>query len=73
MSFIRQAQQERPKGVCIEHKAIVNTLEWRKRDYGFGETDRAIQLFSYAFDGFVSSFFTPILSGSSVILHARNK
>ena len=20
------------KGVCIEHKAIVNTLEWRKRD-----------------------------------------
>ena len=56
------------KGVCIEHKAIVNTLEWRKRDYGFGEADRAIQLFSYAFDGFVSSFFTPILSGSSAIL-----
>ena len=55
------------KGVCIEHKAIVNTLEWRKRDYGFGETDRAIQLFSYAFDGFVSNFFTPILSGSSAI------
>ena len=28
------------KGVCIEHRAIVNTLEWRKKEYAFGETDR---------------------------------
>ena len=61
------------KGVCIEHKAIVNTLEWRKRDYGFGETDRAIQLFSYAFDGFVLKFFAPILSGSSAIFIQETK
>ncbi|NBD28385.1 non-ribosomal peptide synthetase, partial [Paenibacillus glycinis] len=56
------------KGVGIEHKAILNTLEWRKREYAFTESDRAIQLASYSFDSFVSSFFTPILSGASAIL-----
>lgn len=44
-----------------------------KRRILFGESDSAIQLFSYAFDGFVTSFFTPILSGARVIMIHENE
>ncbi|WP_051240371.1 non-ribosomal peptide synthetase [Paenibacillus alvei] len=57
-----------PKGVMIEHRGAVNALQWRKEEYGFNETDKVLQLFSFAFDGFVTSFFTPLVSGSQVIL-----
>lgn len=58
----------RPKGVAVEHRNAVNTLEYRRGQYGMGAGDTALQLFSYSFDGFVTSFFTPILSGSRVLL-----
>ncbi|MCP4156283.1 MAG: amino acid adenylation domain-containing protein, partial [bacterium] len=58
----------RPKGVVIEHHQAVNTLVCRREEYKLDTRVTALQLFSYAFDGFVASFFTPILSGSKVIL-----
>jgi len=58
----------RPKGVVVEHRNVVNTLVCRKAIYNMDETHTALQLFSYAFDGFVTSFFTPLLSSSRVIL-----
>ncbi len=57
-----------PKGVMIQHKSIVNTIKWRKEEYKLGYNDVVLQLFSFAFDGFITSFFTPIVSGSSVVL-----
>jgi bacitracin synthase 3 len=57
-----------PKGVMVEHRGVVNTLVYRKQAYGMGAGDRALQLFSYAFDGFVTSFFTPLLSGAVLVL-----
>ncbi|MBU3179466.1 non-ribosomal peptide synthetase, partial [Clostridium estertheticum] len=57
-----------PKGVMIGHKSAVATLEWRKNEYKFTADDSTLQLFSNAFDGFVTSFFTPIISGVKVIL-----
>lgn len=57
-----------PKGVLIEHMGILNTIMWRKNEYGLNEKDSVIQLFSYAFDGFLTSFFTPLVSGSRIIL-----
>nr|WP_233567730.1 AMP-binding protein [Cohnella faecalis] len=58
----------KPKGVMIEQDGVINALLWRKQAYGFNETHSVLQLFSYSFDGFVTSFFTPILSGARAIL-----
>lgn len=58
----------KPKGVMIEHRAVAATIEWRKKEYGLSPNDRVLQLFSICFDGFVTSFFTPITSGAGVVL-----
>ncbi len=57
-----------PKGVPIEHRQVVTTLCCRKSLYRIADNEVALQLFSYAFDGFVTSFFTPIISGAKVVL-----
>ncbi|QUL52236.1 amino acid adenylation domain-containing protein [Paenibacillus tritici] len=57
-----------PKGTLIEHRNVVNTLLFRKKAYHLGPQDVTLQLFSCAFDGFVASFFTPLISGASVII-----
>ncbi|OAB29610.1 hypothetical protein PMSD_21425 [Paenibacillus macquariensis subsp. defensor] len=57
-----------PKGVMVEHRSVMNYLTWRIREYGFNSSHRMVQLFSYAFDGFLSSFFAPLLAGSASIL-----
>ncbi len=58
----------RPKGVLVEQGSLVNTIYWRKQEYNLGTVDKVLQLFSFSFDGFVTSFFTPIVSGSAVVL-----
>ncbi|NOU89221.1 amino acid adenylation domain-containing protein [Paenibacillus sp. LMG 31460] len=58
----------KPKGVMIEHRSIAGNLLWRKSEYALSTNDKVLQLFSFAFDGFVTSFFTPILAGATVIL-----
>lgn len=58
----------KPKGVMVEHKSITNTIQWRKAEYGMDEKNAVLQLFSHCFDGFVTSFFTPIVSGAMVVL-----
>jgi amino acid adenylation domain-containing protein/non-ribosomal peptide synthase protein (TIGR01720 family) len=63
----------RPKGVCIEHRGVVNTLGFRKQAYKMGISNISLQLFSYGFDGFVTSFFTPIVSGATVVLSSKEE
>lgn len=58
----------KPKGVMIEHRSIVNTINWRRSEYGLNEKDHVLQLFNVAFDGFLTSVFTPLLSGGKLIL-----
>ncbi|GFZ32347.1 surfactin synthase subunit 2 [Clostridium zeae] len=58
----------KPKGVMVEHRSICNSIQWRKAEYKLNSEDRILQLFSFSFDGFLTSFFTPILSGATVIL-----
>jgi amino acid adenylation domain-containing protein len=57
-----------PKGVEVEHCAAVNTLCCRKVEYGMNSQCTALQLFSYGFDGFVTGFFTPLISGARLIV-----
>ncbi|WP_419672500.1 non-ribosomal peptide synthetase, partial [Brevibacillus laterosporus] len=58
----------KPKGVMIEHHSIVNCLQWRRDEYAFNPKDKALQIFSFAFDGFVASLFAPMLGGAISIL-----
>ncbi|WP_033679169.1 non-ribosomal peptide synthetase, partial [Bacillus gaemokensis] len=62
-----------PKGVMIEHKGVANTLQWRQQEYALKERDTVLQLFSFAFDGFVTSMFTPLLSGANVVIQSEEK
>ncbi|WP_026342151.1 non-ribosomal peptide synthetase [Paenibacillus fonticola] len=56
------------KGVVIAHEGISNTIQWRSSTYGLNTSDAALQLFHYTFDGFVASFFTPLVTGSKVVM-----
>jgi tyrocidine synthetase-3 len=58
----------RPKGTAVTHTGMFNTLYWRRQEYRLVSDDRVLQLFSFAFDGFVTSFFTPVISGSQVVM-----
>ncbi|GEB34858.1 non-ribosomal peptide synthase/polyketide synthase [Brevibacillus parabrevis] len=58
----------KPKGVMIPHQGIANCLQWRRDEYGFGPNDKALQVFSFAFDGFVASLFAPLLGGATCVL-----
>ncbi|MCY9015749.1 non-ribosomal peptide synthetase [Bacillus inaquosorum] len=58
----------RPKGVLVNHQGIANTLQWRREEYGMAEQDISLHLFSYVFDGCVTSLFTPLISGACVLL-----
>ncbi|CAH1200787.1 Tyrocidine synthase 3 [Paenibacillus plantiphilus] len=62
-----------PKGVMVEHRGVANALQWRSEAYKLGEDDCILQLFSFAFDGFVTSFFSGIVSGASVVLLGANE
>lgn len=63
----------KPKGVMIEHRTICRSLMWRRDEYSLNESDTTIQLFSYSFDGFVTSFFTPIISAAKVVLLKKDE
>lgn len=57
-----------PKGVMIEHRSIVNTLLWRKSYYGFSTKDVVGQIPSFSFDSSVEDIFTPLISGSRLLI-----
>lgn len=63
----------KPKGVMIEHGSIYNNIYWRVKNYKFNKNDTSLILFSYHFDGFVTSFFTPLLSGSKIVFLKNNE
>jgi amino acid adenylation domain-containing protein len=58
----------KPKGVIVEHRNLTNTLFHRKEEYVMDWDSSSLQLFSCSFDGFLTSFFTPIISGAKVVL-----
>ncbi|MCP4156309.1 MAG: AMP-binding protein, partial [bacterium] len=60
-----------PKGVMVEHRAIVNTLAWRRVFYSFGLRDAVLQFPSFTFDSSVEDIFTPLISGSKLVLIRR--
>ncbi|WP_084652018.1 non-ribosomal peptide synthetase [Ottowia thiooxydans] len=57
-----------PKGVVIEHRAIVNRLEWMRQHYGFNESDRILQKTPATFDVSVWEFFLPLITGCTLVI-----
>jgi enterobactin synthetase component F len=56
-----------PKGVMIEHRAIVNRLLWMRDHYGFDAQDRILQKTPITFDVSVWELFLPYVCGGTLI------
>lgn len=61
----------KPKGVPIYNRSITRTIEWRSKEYRLTREDKTLQLFSYTFDGFITSLFTPLVSGAKIVMANR--
>lgn len=57
-----------PKGAVIQHRAIVNRLEWMRQHYGFTARDCILQKTAATFDVSVWEFFLPLLCGATLVL-----
>ncbi|MCG8468290.1 MAG: amino acid adenylation domain-containing protein [Gemmatimonadetes bacterium] len=58
----------RPKGVVIEHRAIVNRLEWMRAAFAFGPDDRILHKTPATFDVSVWELFLPMLCGATLVV-----
>jgi amino acid adenylation domain-containing protein/non-ribosomal peptide synthase protein (TIGR01720 family) len=63
----------KPKGVVIQHKSLVNYIEWAATYY-LGEAEAIFPLYSsYSFDLTITSIFAPLVSGNKVIIYAEDE
>ncbi|MCX4631240.1 non-ribosomal peptide synthetase [Streptomyces sp. NBC_01443] len=62
-----------PKGVAVEHRAIVNTLTWRNAYYGFGPEDVNLAIPRPSFDSAVVDTFSALTSGVRLLLPRRDR
>ncbi|TXS22943.1 amino acid adenylation domain-containing protein, partial [Streptomyces sp. adm13(2018)] len=58
----------RPKGVMVEHRAIVNRLQWMQHAYLLGGTDRVLQKTPTGFDVSVWELFWPLTQGVPLVI-----
>ncbi|MGW1926128.1 amino acid adenylation domain-containing protein, partial [Streptomyces massasporeus] len=58
----------RPKGVMVEHRAIVNRLEWMQHTYLLDGTDRVLQKTPTSFDVSVWELFWPLAQGIPLVI-----
>ncbi|MFT4012448.1 MAG: amino acid adenylation domain-containing protein [Paracoccus sp. (in: a-proteobacteria)] len=57
-----------PKGVAVEHRAIVNRLLWMQAHYGIDAGDRILQKTPATFDVSVWEFFLPMIAGAELVM-----
>lgn len=55
-----------PKGVMIEHRSVVNRLNWLQREYPLAPDDRILQKTTYVFDVSVQELFWWFFAGAGV-------
>jgi amino acid adenylation domain-containing protein len=58
----------RPKGVMIPHRAVVNTLLWRRQTFSLSAADRILQNIPFTFDPSVWQIFGALVSGATLVL-----
>ncbi|MEV5470214.1 amino acid adenylation domain-containing protein [Streptomyces griseoincarnatus] len=57
-----------PKGVQVEHRAVMNMLTWRRSYFGIGAEDRVLVSSSASFDASVPETFTPLQAGAALVI-----
>ncbi|HEX4714240.1 MAG TPA: amino acid adenylation domain-containing protein, partial [Ktedonobacteraceae bacterium] len=60
----------KPKGVVVEHRALVNRIEWMQKRYGLEAGEVVLQKTPYSFDVSVWEFFWPMMAGATVVMAA---
>lgn len=59
----------KPKGTMIEHQGLVNYIWWAKKMYVKNDNEIFPLYSSLSFDLTVTSIFTPLISGSKIIVY----
>ena len=57
-----------PKGVLVEHQALVNRIQWMHRQYGATPSDRILQKTPFNFDVSVWEFIWPLTCGATMVV-----
>ncbi len=57
----------KPKGVLVEHRALVNRINWMQKQYRLTPDDVVLQKTPYSFDVSVWEFFWPMMTGASIV------
>ncbi|GGS54976.1 hypothetical protein GCM10010206_15880 [Streptomyces cinerochromogenes] len=58
----------RPKGVMVEHRAVVNRIEWMQNEYRLGPDDVVLQKTPFSFDVSVWEFVWPLITGARLVV-----
>ncbi|WP_339068744.1 amino acid adenylation domain-containing protein [Teredinibacter turnerae] len=58
----------KPKGVMIEHRALVNRIDWMQKQYPLDQNDRVLQKTPFSFDVSVWEFVWPMLTGAVLVV-----
>jgi len=61
-----------PKGVMVQHRAVVNRLVWMQRAYKLGPTDAILQKTPFGFDVSVWEIFGPLIVGARLVIASRD-
>ncbi len=57
-----------PKGCMLEHRGVINRLEWMWNHYGFTTEDIILQKTTFTFDVSVWELFLPLCFGAKMVL-----
>lgn len=62
----------RPKGVLVKHLGLENYIDWAAKKYVRGEKRDFALYTSLAFDLTITSIFTPLVTGNTIIIYHHN-
>jgi amino acid adenylation domain-containing protein len=62
----------RPKGIAVEHRALVNTIRWRNAYYRFGPHDVVLGIPLPSFDSSIADTFCTLTTGARFLLPRRD-
>jgi amino acid adenylation domain-containing protein len=62
-----------PKGVEVQHRPVINLIEWVNRTYGVGPGDRLLFITSLSFDLSVYDIFGVLAAGATIRIAAREE
>ncbi len=57
-----------PKGVMVEHRSVINRLQWMQQAYQLGSDETVLQKTPAGFDVSVWEFFWPLMYGARLVL-----